>query len=539
VQQYDAVIVGGGHNGLVCAAYLGKAGLKVAVIERRPIVGGAAVTEEVWPGFHVSVASYWMSLLQPKIVMDLDLRRHGIEVIPTPPGFQPFEDGRSLVFWSDTQKMVQEIRRFSDEDAEAYPRYLAHIESLLPYLRRLLFETPIDPTTGQLKDISKAIGFAWRFRNIGSHFYDIWDLLTLSAVEYLKRWFRSEAVLTAFGCYASGSGGSISPKSPGSAYVLARPFIRDPNTAAGPGGLVRGGMGSISQALARAAEEAGVTILTNRTVKSIDIIEGTARGVILQDGEVIGAKVVVCNASARLLFLEMIDPSWLKPEVIDAVKRIRIESTCFKINLATTALPRWSAYDARGLQDRNPGSVTTAENLEELEEAFQAAMQGGISPRPYMWLITPSGFDPNVAPPGKHFVSILGGHVPYKLKGREWDDAAHDELYDIVMRQICRYAPGFDACVLHRQVLAPPDIERIFALPGGHVHHGELTLDQVFFRRPIAGFANYRTPIANLYMCGASTHPGGGVTGVPGHNAAREVLWDAGRQRAAKAMRYA
>jgi phytoene dehydrogenase-like protein len=234
----------------------------------------------------------------------------------------------------------------------------------------------------------------------------------------------------------------------------------------------------------------------------------------------------------------MVDKQWLSQDVIDAVKRIRIESTCFKINLATTALPRWRAYDTRGLKEVNPGSITLAENLDELEEAFQAAMHGGISPKPYMWIITPSGFDNTVAPPGQHFVSILGGHVPYKLKGRAWDEAAHDELYDVVMRQICRYAPGFDSTVLHRQVLVPPDIEAHFALPGGHVHHGELTLDQVFFRRPIAGCADYRTPVKHLYMCGASTHPGGGVTGVPGHNAAREILVDLGRKDAAKAMKY-
>ncbi len=538
MQQFDAVIVGGGHNGLVCATYLGKAGLRVCVVERRPILGGAAVTEEVWPGFHVPVASYWMSLLQPKIVLDLELQRHGLEVVPTAPGFQPFEDGRCIVFYPEIERMCAEIRQFSQADADAYPRFIAHMEALMPYLRQILFETPIDPTTGQFKDIANALSFAWRFRHIGARFYEIWDLLTLSAVDFLKRWFESDQMLTAFGSYASGAGGSVSPKSVGSAYVLARPMIRRSDTAAGPGGLVKGGMGTITKAIARSAEQVGVTLLTGRSVKAIDIVDGQATGVILEDGDKIGARIVASNASARLLLLNLVDKRWLSPEVIAAIKRYRVDSTCFKINLATSDLPRWRAYDARQLPTRDPGSITIAENLEELEQAFQTAISGGISLRPYMWIVTPSAFDSTVAPPGQHIVSILGGHVPYKLKGREWDDAARNELYDIVIRQICRYAPGFESSVLHSQVLVPPDIERIFALPGGHVHHGELTLDQVFWRRPIAGYANYRTPVRSLYVCGASTHPGGGVTGVPGHNAAREILFDLGQKAKAKAMRY-
>jgi phytoene dehydrogenase-like protein len=288
-------------------------------------------------------------------------------------------------------------------------------------------------------------------------------------------------------------------------------------------------MGSIALALSRAAEEAGVTILTGRNVTRIDVRDGRARGVLLEDGERIEANTVVANADAKSLFLRLLDEQWLSDEVTSAVKRIRTESNCFKINLAARELPRWSSYDARGLADTNPGSISVAENLEELETAFEAARHGRMAERPYLWVVTPSAFDPTVAPPGQHVVSILGGHVPYTLKGRAWDDGARDELYQIVIRQICRYAPGFDRSVIHRQVLVPPDLERMFGLPGGHVHHAELSIDQIFFRRPIAHYANYRAPVASLYMCGASTHPGGGVTGVPGHNAAREILRDLGR----------
>ena len=523
---FDAVIIGAGHNGLVCATYLAKAGLKVAALERRDMVGGPVVTQEVWPGYRISVAAFWMSLLQPKIMLDLDLRRHGIEVLETPPGFQPFADGSSLVFWSDPQRMVEEIHKFSAADAEAYPRFVAHMERLMPYLRRLLFEIPVDPTTGRLGDIWRTLSFAWRFRDIGGQFYDVWDLLTLSAHDFLRRWFESETMLTVLGCYASGSGGNISPKTPGSAYVLARPLLRDGTTSAGPGGLVKGGMGAVTQAIRRAAEEAGVTIRTRAEVVRVIIESSAARGVELKDGEQIEAKVVIANANARTTFLRLIDKSHLPETFVQAVKRIRTDSSCFKINLATDQLPRWSAYEARGLDAANPGSITIAENLDELEEAFQSARLGRIAPRPYLWILTPSAFDPTVAPEGKHVISVFGGHVPYKLRDRDWDEAAKDELYDIVMRQISRYAPGFGNSVIHKQILVPQDLERMFDLPGGHVHHGELSIDQIFFRRPVARYADYRSPIANLYQCGASTHPGGGVTGVPGHNAARVILRD-------------
>lgn len=526
MDTYDAIIVGGGHNGLVCATYLAKGGLNVCVLERRPIVGGPVTTEEVWPGFHVSVASFWMSLLQPKIMIDLDLRRHGIEVLPTSPGFQPFADGTSLVFWDDTAKMASEIRKFSEDDAREYPAFVGHMEGLMPHLRKLLFEVPVDPTTGRIGDLSRAASFLWRFKGVGPKLYDIWDLLTLSAHDFLKRWFSSEQVLTAFGCYASGSGGNISPKTPGSAYVLARPMLRDATTAAGPGGLVRGGMGTIARALKAAAEEAGVSIRTSAEVRNIDVTNGRVEGVTLADGSRLKARRVVSNANAKTLFMKLLDPTLLDPEVLNDVRRIRTESSCFKINLAVEHLPTWHALETRQEAFQHPGSITIAENLSELEQAFESARHGEIAPRPYLWILTPSAFDTTVAPHGRHVMSIFGGHVPYRLKNRAWDDQAREELYEIVLRQIQRYAPGFGNSVIHKQILVPQDLEAMFDLPGGHVHHGELSLDQVFFRRPIAHYADYKTPIRGLYQCGASTHPGGGVTGVPGHNAAKVILAD-------------
>lgn len=528
-KTYDAVIIGAGHNGLTCAAYLAKAGLAVCLVERQPFVGGAAISREVFPGYKISVASYWMSLLQPKIMRDLALLDHGVEVIATPPTFQPFEDGRSVVFWPDQGRLVEEFARISAEDAAAYPAYEAHMNRLIVHIRRLVFETPVDPSSATLRGLLKAAGLGWRNRSAAPHLYDIWDLLTLSAHDFLRRWFRSDKILTIFGSYASGSAGMLSPKSPGSAYVLARPFLRDGTTDMGPGGLVRGGMGSISDALLEVAARHGAEVITGRMVSGLVIRDDRAAGVRLDDGSEIAAPVVVSNAGAKATYFDLIGRPHLRAETAGQVERHRTTSIAFKINLAAHALPRWTAYDRRRLNSPDPGGVVLAENSDELEEAFRSALVGRISPRPYLWITTPSAFDETVAPPGKHVVQIMGGHVPYKLEGREWDDAARRELVDVVLAQICRYAPGFDRDVIDAQVLTPVDIEDMFAMAGGHVHHGEMSLDQVFFRRPIAHYADYRTPVKGMYMCGAACHPGGGVTGVPGHNAAREILRDLGK----------
>jgi phytoene dehydrogenase-like protein len=528
VRTSNVAFVGAGHNGLVCATLLARRGFRVVVYERRAQVGGPVTTEEVWPGYRVSVASFWMSLLQPKVMIELDLCRRGIEVVPTPPGLHPFEDGSSLVFWDDETRVVEEIRRFSSADAQAYPRFLRHMETLMPTLRRLLFEIPVDPTSGRFTDLARTAALAWRFRDAAHRFHDVFDLLTLSAYDFLRRWFVSETMLTAFGCYASGSGGNISPKTPGSAYVLARPMLRDGKTAAGPGGLVRGGMGSIANALLSAARDAGVDVRLNSPVSGIAVASGSARGLILHGGERVPADVVVANANAKTVFLKLVDRKELPAEFVEAVARIRTQSSCFKINVAASALPKWTAWNSRGL-DSHPGSVTLAENLDELETAFDCASQGTMAARPYLWILAPSAFDGSVAPAGKHILSIFGGHVPYQLRSRPWDGGARDELFAIVLSQIERYAPGFSREIIHRQVLVPPDLEAMFDLPEGHVHHGELSVDQIFSRRPVPGWGGYKSPVRGLYLCGASTHPGGGVTGVPGYNAARVILADLGR----------
>jgi phytoene dehydrogenase-like protein len=527
--DYDAVVVGAGHNGLVCGTYLAKAGLRVCALERRSVIGGPVVTEELWPGYEISVASFIMTLLQPKIMLDLELSKFGLELIETAPTFQPFPDGRYLIFWPELDKTRAEIAKFSKRDAEAYPRYVRHMESLIPYLRRLLWEVPVDLTSGRPKDILKTLRLAWRFKDIGGRFYDVWDLLTLSAYDYLARWFESREILAALGSYASGSGGNIGPKSPGSAYVLARPFLRDQDTAAGKSGLVRGGMGAIAMAIAKSGARFGLETRTNAEVSNILVEGGKAYGVALASGEQIRAKIVIANANAKTTFLKLIDSQALPAAFTQDIRNFRTASTSFKINLAVEEPPRFTAFERARPGFAYPGAIVIAPDIDELERAFDAAKYGAMARKPYLWMLVPSVFDSTVAPPGKHTVSIFGGHVPYKLADREWDDAAREELFQIVMRTLADYAPGFSNGVIHKQVLTPVDLERIFDLPGGHVHHGDLSIDQIFFKRPAPHFSDYRSPIGGLYQCGASTHPGGGVTGVPGHNAAKVILRDMGK----------
>lgn len=529
--DHDVIIIGGGHNGLVCGTYLAKTGLDVCVLERRDIIGGAVVSEEVFPGYKISVASFVMSLMQPKIIMDLDLKKHGLEVIPVPPTYQPFPDGRHLVLWPDVKRTCAEIAKFSEKDAAAYPDYIATLEAMVPFLRRLIWEIPFDPVSGRFQDIWSTLKFAWRFRDIGGNFYNIYDLLTLSAYDFLGRWFESPQVMAALGSYASGSGGNISPMSPGSAYVLIRTMLRDNDTPAGGWGLVKGGMGSITRAIADAGRKHGLKIRTGAEVKNIIVRDGRSTGVALQSGEELHAKTVISNASAAATYLNLIAADELEPDFIAKINRFRAKSSCFKINIAADRPPHFPLFDKTKVGLEYPVATVVAPSIDYLERAFDDSKYGGIAREPYLWTLVPSLLDPTVAPPGKHVISIFGGHVSHTLREGSWENGGKQELWSNVVKSMSRFAPDFEDCVIDKQILAPPDIERIFALPGGHVHQGEISLDQIFLKRPAAGYADYRTPIGNLYMCGASVHPGGGVTGVPGYNAAKVVLGDLRRRK--------
>jgi phytoene dehydrogenase-like protein len=525
-ERHDVIIVGAGHNGLVCGSYLAKAGLDVCVLERRDIIGGAVVSEEVWPGYKISVASFVMSLMQPRVILDLELKQHGLKVIPMPPTFQPFPDGRYLILWPDTAKTCQEIGKFSAKDAAAYPDYISTIERMVPFLRRLIWEIPFDPVSGRFVDVLRALKLAWRFRDIGRTLYDIYDLLTLSAYDFLRRWFESPQVMAALGAYASGSGGNISPMSPGSAYVLVRTMLRENDTPAGGWGLVEGGMGSITGAIAASGRRFGLQVRTDAEVEHIIVRGAEAVGVALKNGEEIYAKTVVSNASAQHTYGNLVDQALLAPEFMSAIKRFRAKSSCFKINAALARAPRYPMFDKASPGFEYPVATVVAPSIDYLEKAFDDSKYGRIAREPYLWALIPSMLDPTLAPEGKHVASIFGGHVAYELAEGGWENGGKDELWNNVTRTLSQYAPGFADDVIDKQILTPKDIEAIFRLPGGHVHHAEISLDQIFIKRPAPGYADYRSPIGKLYMCGASVHPGGGVTGVPGYNAAHVILKD-------------
>lgn len=522
--SYDAVIVGAGHNGLVCGAYLAKAGLDVCVVERRPMIGGASVTEDLWGGFKVSTASHMMGLMQPKVILDLELQKFGFEILKPPPLVHQLAEGRHLVGWSEMDKLRAEFAKFSRKDAEAYPRYCEHLKRLGPIMRRLMWEIPPDPGSRRLSDLKDLLFFAWRFRDIGGKFHDLHELMTMSAHDYLSRWFESDAVKVVLGYYPAGAAGqSVSMRTPGTAYFLMRAYLRDNDTPAGGTGLVRGGMGSISQAIAQSGQRFGLKVRTDAEVSSIIVRDGGAEGVALKSGEEIRAKVVISNADAKTTMLRLVEPSLLPKDFAEHIRKFRATSTSFKIHLAVDQLPTYRNVDTSALGFDYPGQVRIAPSVDYMERAYDEMRQGHISRRPYLTVLSPTVVDPDLAPDGKHILSVYGGHVPPE-GGPEPEEQAKDSVFEIVKETLSEYAPGFSNAILHKQVLLPADFERIFGLPGGHPHHGDISLDQLFFRRPAPHFANYNTPIADLYLCGASTHPGGGVTGVPGHNAARVVL---------------
>ncbi|MCO6049263.1 NAD(P)/FAD-dependent oxidoreductase [Mesorhizobium sp. RP14(2022)] len=521
-ETWDAVVVGGGHNGLVCGAYLARAGARVCVLERRSLTGGAAVTEEVWPGYKVSTASYIMGLLQPKIILDLELQKHGFEVMDTPPAVFPLASGKIFTAWGSADKFLAEIAKCSMKDAEAYPHYRAHLMGLAPFLKQLMFETPVDPGSKSPRDLARLSGFVWRFRKIGSKFFDIYDLLTLSAYDYLSRWFESDEVKLVLGFFAGGGGGNSSLRTPGSAYMLVRSVVRDQDTPAGPSGFVRGGMGAISDAIRRSGEAHGMVVRTDATVDEILVENHAATGVRLQGGETIRAKIVIANANAKTTFLRLLPAHALPAPFVRQIESFRSQSTVFRINLALDGLPSFPAIQAEG-RNAYPAQVTIGDSVDYMDRAHDQARYGRIADKPFLIVKTPSVVDPTLAPTGHHVMNIFGGHAPYELRDGDWD-TRREELYETAMNVLRAHAPDIDRHILHRQILTPLDLERIFDLPNGHVHHGEISADQIFFRRPAPHYADYRTPVKRLYQCGASTHPGGGVTGVPGHNAARVIL---------------
>jgi len=521
--MYDAAIIGGGHNGLVNAAYLARAGKKVIVLERRHVLGGAAVTEEVFPGFKFSVASYVVSLLRPEIIRELDLARHGMEILPLDGTFTPMPNGDYLWRVNDHYKTRREIARHSKLDAEAYDEYGRAMMEMGRFVKPILSMTPPDPTSAGLKGLQDLLFLGRRFQKLSDEDqYNQVGLMTMSAVDFLDRWFETDVLKATMS--ASGIIGTfLGVRSPGTAYVLLHHYMGEIDGAFRSWGLVRGGTGAVSNAIASAAIEAGAEIRREAGVVKILVKEGHAKGVVLENGEEIEAAAVSSSVDPRLTFLKMVGEDLLPADFVEDIKRYKFRGSSGKVNLALDGLPDFKCLPGPGPHLR--GAISISPSVDYMERAYDEAKYGRFSRRPYIDIVIPSLTDTSLAPPGKHVMSCFVQYAPYHLKEGAWDDK-RDEFGDAVIDAIAEYAPNIKNLILHRQVLTPLDIERTFGLSEGNIFQGELTLEQLFLLRPAPGWTQYRTPIKRLYMCGSATHPGGGVMGAPGLNAARQMLGD-------------
>jgi phytoene dehydrogenase-like protein len=539
VRVYDDIVVGGGHNGLVLAAYLARAGERVLVLEARDRVGGACTTEETWPGFRVSTAAYVVSLFRPEIVRDLELARHGYAVLErNPSSFTPFPDGRHLLLGPDAAANRSEVAKLSPRDAERLPRYEAMLERIARAIEPTLLETPPDPFSGRIRDLLRLLRDGRRLLALREDGPAAIEILTAPARAVLDRWFESDALKATLATDAI-IGAWASPSTPGTAYVLFHHVMGETNGARGVWGYVRGGMGTLSEALAAAARAHGAEIRTSARVARILVRGGAAVGVALEDGTELSARRIASNADASRTLLGLVREPELPPGVADAVRAIDYASGSVKINVALSGLPDFRALPGSaspGPQHR--GTIHVAPSLDHLERAFDDARNGMPSRAPVLECTLPSAVDPSVAPPGRHLMSMFVQYAPYRLAQGSWEEE-RERFAARCFDALEEYAPGFRRLVLAHEVLAPPDIERRFGLTGGNIFQGAMTLPQLFSMRPLPGHADYRTPIENLYLCGAATHPGGGVMGACGYNAAREMLrdrrrgWPRGRSRSA------
>ena len=523
--DYDAIIVGGGHNGLVCAAYLARAGRKVLVLERREQVGGAAMTEEVFPGFRFSVFSYVVSLLRPEIIRDLELPRHGLHILPLESTITPLENGDYLGQWNDHDQNRRELARHSLRDAEAYDEFGLMLHQMARAIKPLLAMAPPNPTSFSFSELMGMKRLAEHFRSLGpGRFHMLHKLLTMSSADFLDEWFETEALKATKS--ASGIIGTmLGPRSPGTAYVLLHHYMGELDGVFRAWGFAKGGNGSVSAAIAAAARAAGAEIRTSAPVAQVLVKRGRAIGVVLENGDEIRAKLVVSNADPRRTFMQLVGEKHLPDEFVDSIRRFRFRGSSAKVNLALGELPDFTCLPANRINGRAHlrGAISISPSVGYLERAYDDAKYGEISRRPYMDIVIPSMLDPAMAPPGKHVMSIFVQYAPYHLNGG-WTDARRDALGDAVVDTLAQYAPNLKGAILHRQVVTPADIERIVGLSEGNIFQGELSLQQMFFLRPVPAWAKYRTPLAGLYQCGAGTHPGGGVMGASGRNAARAIL---------------
>ncbi|MDH4036504.1 MAG: NAD(P)/FAD-dependent oxidoreductase [Candidatus Krumholzibacteria bacterium] len=522
-KRYDAIVIGAGHNGLVSAAYLARAGRRVLVLERRHVVGGAAVTEELYPGFKFSVASYVVSLFRPHIIRELNLTRHGMQLIPLECSFTPHLEGPGLVRWPDPHRTRREVSHFSQKDAEIYPEFSLAMTKMGFFVKRIIDSPPPDVGSLNPAELSRLTGLMGHLRDLGPDMVELHaQLLTMSAVDFLQMWFESDALLAPMSC--SGIIGTfLGVRSPGTAYVLLHHYMGEIDGAFRSWGFSKGGTGGLSLAIASAAQAFGAEIKLSAPVSRIVVKNGRAKGVVLENGDEYNADVVLSCADPRRTFISMVGEPHFDTDFLSQLRRYKYRGSSGKVNLALDRLPDFTCRPGDGPHIR--GDIAIAPSLEYLERAFDDAKYGEFSRRPYLNVVIPSLVDPSVAPPGKHVMSCFVQYAPYNRKGGAETWPAHREAFgDAVVDTLAEYCPGLKESILYRQVLTPWDLEQELGLTEGNIFQGELSLEQLLFLRPAAGWSRYRTPVKNLWLCGSGAHPGGGIMGSPGELCAKAVL---------------
>ena len=524
--QYDAIIIGGGHNGLVAASYLARAGKKVVVLERRPIVGGAAVTEEIFPGYKFTEFSYVVSLLRPEIIRDLELPKHGLKILPLPSTFTPMENGDYLAAWDDHDLTRRELYRHSPKDAEAYDEYARVMARAAKAIKPIINLIPPDPSSMSIRDLMGLLKVGQYAASLSEkELYMVAKLATQSSADLLEEWFETDALKGTKA--ASGIIGTyLGPRSPGTAYVLLHHYMGEIDGAFRAWGFAKNGSGGVSGSIYNASQALGVEVRVNASVQQVKVKGGRAVGVILENGDELDSKVVMSAADPKRTFLQFVEQKHLPDDFVTSIQNFRARGSSGKINIALSKLPNFTAlpYTGNGANSvLHRGAVSISPSIDYIERAYDDAKYGQISKRPYIDMIFPSMIDPDMAPPGKHVMSCFVQYAPYNLKGG-WNDEKREAFGDAVVNTLAEFFPNIKDLILHRQVLTPIDIENIAGLSQGNIFHGELSLSQLLFLRPAAGYAKYRTPVQGYWQCGSGTHPGGGIMGAPGRLAALELL---------------
>ncbi len=523
-KKYDAIIIGAGHNGLTCAAYLAKAGKKVLILEKRHVLGGAAVSEEVFPGFTFSVCSYVVSLFRPHIIRELELTKHGLEIIPLEMSYTPQLGGeRGLVRWSDPERTRREVSRFSPRDAEKIEEFGLDMKKMAFFAKNIIDKPAPDPTSFNPKDLLQFLKLGNQFKDFGPDFLYLHNkLLTMSAVDFLDMYFESEVLKSPMA--VSGIIGTfLGIRSPGTAYVLLHHYMGEIDGVFRSWGFAKGGTGEISNAIARAAASFGAEIKTEAGVDHIKVKDGKATGVVLENGDEYDATAVISGCDPSRTFMNFVGEEHLDESFVTQIKRFKFRGSSGKVNLALSRLPKFN--DGREGTEHLRGDIAIAPSFDYLEKAYDEAKYGDFSRRPYLNIVIPSLVDPSVAPAGKHVMSCFVQYAPYNIKeGAEHWPEKREAFGETVIDTIEEYAPDIRDCILHKQVITPWDLEKDFGMKEGNIFHGELSLEQMLFMRPASGWAQYKTPIANLWMCGSGTHPGGGVMGAPGQLASQAIL---------------